>query len=224
MKIKNLFFASMISFGFLCLFSYGKQSTNQRDPWVGWHRPVDVNVFTTTKGNNHDSVLFVEPELDYPYHLIISHTPQYAHLWRSKKFSWSSADWELVTDQYKIGNFYEYDDGVKVDGVYYIYEGGKVYTYSGPLEKSNGKWKVSGSFPHKQCDDIGIFYENGLFHMFGEHGNFPHGPDGTSLAHFTSKTGLGDWEMVNPKAVDPNPKGGHKYGVGDATIAKIQGN
>ena len=28
--------------------------------------------------------------------------------------------------------------------------------------------------------------------------------------------------MVNPKAVDPNPKGGHKYGVGDATIAKIQ--
>ena len=107
---------------------------------------------------------------------------------------------------------------------YYIYEGGKVFTYSGPLEKSSGKWKVSGSFPHKKCDDIGIFYENGLFHMFGEHGHFPHGPDGTSLAHFTSKTGLGDWEMVNPKAVDPNPKGGHKYGVGDATIAKIQGS
>tara|TARA_E500000178_G_scaffold190000_1_gene188072 strand:- start:30 stop:536 length:507 start_codon:yes stop_codon:yes gene_type:complete len=60
--------------------------------------------------------------------------------------------------------------------------------------------------------------------MFGEHGNFPHGPDGTSLAHFTSKTGLGDWEMVNPKAVDPNPDGGNKYGVGDATIAKIQGS
>ena len=30
--------------------------------------------------------------------------------------------------------------------------------------------------------------------------------------------------MVHPKAVDPNPKGGHKYGVGDATIAKIQGS
>ena len=28
--------------------------------------------------------------------------------------------------------------------------------------------------------------------------------------------------MVNPKAVDPNPKGGHKYGVGDATIAKFE--
>jgi hypothetical protein len=156
--------------------------------------------------------------------LIVSHTPKFAHLWRSKKFSWSSEDWELVSDQYKIGNFYEYDDGLKVDGTYYIYEGGKVFTYSGPLEDSSGKWKVTGSFPYKQCDDIGMFYEDGLFHMFGEHGHFPHGPDGTSLAHFTSKTGLGEWEMVNPKAVDPNPKGGHKYGVGDATIAKIQGN
>ncbi len=214
-----LFVMGSVSFGV-----YGKKDSTVKDPWVGWHRPVDDNVFTSTKGNNHDSVLFVEPEQDYPYYLIISHTPQYAHLWRSKKFSWSSADWELVTDQYKIGNFYEYDDGVKVDGVYYIYEGGKVYTYSGPLEKSSGKWTVSGSFPHKKCDDIGIFYENGLFHMFGEHGHFPHGPDGTSLAHFTSRTGLGDWEMVNPKTVDPNPNGGHKYGVGDATIAKIQGN
>ena len=29
--------------------------------------------------------------------------------------------------------------------------------------------------------------------------------------------------MVNAKAVDPNPDGGHKYGVGDATIEKIHG-
>ncbi len=34
---------------------------------------------------------------------------------------------------------------------------------------------------------------------------------------------LGDWKLVNAKAVDPNPDGGHKYGVGDATIAKIGG-
>jgi hypothetical protein len=165
----------------------------------------------------------VEAELEYPYHLIISHTPQHAHLWRTKKFSWTSEDWELVSDKYEIGKHYEYDDGVKVDGTYYIFEEGKVYTFSGPLEKASGKWKMAGTFPHKQCDDIGVYYEDGLFHMFGEHGNFPHGPDGTSLAHFTSKTGLGDWEMVNPKAVDPNPDGGNKYGVGDATIAKIQG-
>jgi hypothetical protein len=59
--------------------------------------------------------------------------------------------------------------------------------------------------------------------MFGEHGHFPHGPDGTSLAHFSSPTGLGDWKLVNAKAVDPNPDGGHKYGVGDATIEKIHG-
>ena len=73
-----------------------------KDPWLGWHRPVDANVFVTTKGNNHDSVLFVEPELEYPYHLIISHTIKHAHLWRTKKFSWSSADWELVSDMYKV--------------------------------------------------------------------------------------------------------------------------
>ena len=209
---------------FSFLFSEEGKSEEKRDPWIGWHRPVDANVFVTTMGNNHDSILFVETELEFPYYLIISHTPRCAHLWRAKKFSWNSDDWELVTGEYKIGNHYEYDDGVKVDGVYYIYEAGQVFTYSGPLEDSNGKWKVSGSFPSKQCDDVGVYHEDGVFHMFGEHGNFPHGPDGTSLAHFTSATGLGDWKLVNPKAVDPNPEGGNAFGVGDATIAKIQGS
>jgi hypothetical protein len=114
--------------------------------WTQWYRPVDNPAFITTKGNNHDSILFVEPELEYPYHLIISHTPTAAHLWRAKKFSWSSQDWELVSDQYKIGNHYEYDDGVKVDGTYYIYEAGKVYTFSGPLEEASGKWKTITPF------------------------------------------------------------------------------
>ena len=109
--------------------SHADMKPKPEDPWVGWHRPVDTNAFITTKGNNHDSVLFVEPELEYPYHLIISHTPKAAHLWRTKKFSWNSADWELVSDQYKIGNFYEYDDGVKVGDTYYIYECGKVFTF-----------------------------------------------------------------------------------------------
>jgi arylsulfatase A-like enzyme len=199
-----------------------KKQTSSFDP-LDWKRPVDNPVFTTTHGNNHDSVLFVDPELEYPYHLIISHTPEAAHLWRAKKFSWSSSDWELVSDQYIIGKHYEYDDGVKVDGTYYLYEEGIVYTFSGPLEQASGKWKAAGTFPSKQCDDIGIYYEDGMFHMFGEHGDFPHGPDGTSLAHFTSTTGLGDWKLVNAKAVDPNPDGGHKYGVGDATIEKIEG-
>ncbi|MEM9280707.1 MAG: hypothetical protein AAGA96_02680 [Verrucomicrobiota bacterium] len=195
----------------------------QDDPWLHWHRPADVNPFVTTMGNNHDSVLFVDLELEYPYHLIISHTPKAAHLWRTKKFSWNSEDWELVSDQYEIGKHYEYDDGVKVDNTYYIYEAGIVYTFTGPLEEASGRWEKAGTFPHKQCDDIGIYFEDGVFHLFGEHGHFPHGPDGTSLAHFTSSTGLGDWTLVNAKAVDPNPDGGDHYGVGDATIEKIDG-
>ena len=36
--------------------------------------------------------------------------------------------------------------------------------------------------------------EDGVFHIFGEQGVFPHGYDGTRLAHFTSTTGLGDWD------------------------------
>lgn len=193
------------------------------DP-LDWGRPVSNPVFTSAFGNNHDSILFIEAEQEYPYFLIVSHRPEYAQLWRAREFSWSSADWELVEEEYKIGNFYEYDDGVKVDGTYYIYEEGKVFTYTGPLERSSGRWEVSGNFPQKKgCDDVGVFYEDGVFHIFGEHGKFPHGPDGTSLAHFTSVTGLGEWTLVNAKALDPNPDGGDKYGVGDATIAKIDG-
>lgn len=212
----------LVSLTAMVIYSSGTsiRSGSEFDP-LDWHRPVDNPVFTSEFGNNHDSILFVESGQEYPYYLVISHSPEYAQLWRTKKFSWSSEDWELVEAKYKIGNFYEYDDGVKVGDTYYIYEEGKVFTYSGPLESSSGKWEVSGTFPRKECDDIGVFYEDGIFHIFGEHGNFPHGPDGTSLAHFTSSTGLGDWKLVNAKAVDPNPDGGHTYGVGDATIAKI---
>ena len=72
MNTRSLFVQSLVlllPFLFPCL---GKEANKKHDPWVGWHRPVDANAFVTTKGNNHDSVLFVEPELEYPYHLIIS--------------------------------------------------------------------------------------------------------------------------------------------------------
>ncbi len=199
------------------------ESPATEDPWSQWYRPVDNPVFVTTMGNNHDSILFVEPELEYPYHLIISHNSNGAHLWRAKIFSWSSADWELVSDSYQIAPHSEFDDGVKVDGTYYIYEDGKVYTYTGSLEDANRKWKKSGTFPKEQSDDVGVYYEDGVFHMFGEYGDYPNGNDGTSLSHFTSETGLGDWKLIDTKAVDPNPDGGNTYGVGDATIAKIDG-
>lgn len=212
-----LFFASLVA------VMAQPKSADPDSKWLKWIRPVDNPVFSTTMGNNHDSVLFVDPELNYPYHLIVSHVPDAAHLWRSKTFSWNSADWELVDRNYKIGGHYEYDDGVKVDGTYYLYEAGNVYTFKGPLEEASGKWKLAGHFPAKECDDMGVWYEDGKFHIFGEYGHFPHGPDGTSLAHFVSDTGLGDWKLVNAKAVDPNPKGGNRYGVGDATIIKVDG-
>ena len=91
----------------------------------------------------------------------------------------------------KIGPHYEFDDGVKVGDSYYIYEEGIVYTYKGDLAQSSARWKASGTFPSKECDDLGIFYEDGIFHIFGEHGHFPYDADYTDLTPFTSRTGLG---------------------------------
>jgi hypothetical protein len=224
-KLKRRVDDLLIASAFILISIWSVRCTGRGEPgeeWTEWYRPVENPVFTTTMGNNHDPILFVEPELEYSYHLIISHTPEAAHLWRARTFSWSSSDWELVSSQYEIGGHYEYDDGVKVDDTYYIYEAGKVYTFSGPLELASGNWTRSGTFP-EGTDDVGVFYEDGVFHIFGEYGRFPWRPDGVSLAHYTSRTGLGDWELVDANAVDPNPGMLRIYGVGDATIAKIEG-
>ena len=80
------------------------ESASNFDP-LDWKRPVDNPVFTSAFGNNHDSILLVEPEQEYPYFLIVSHTGKSAQLWRAKTFSWDSSDWEIVEKNYKIGNF-----------------------------------------------------------------------------------------------------------------------
>lgn len=202
---------------------WSKLPSKTSSDWTEWYRPAENPVFTTDYGNNHDTLLFVDTDRAYPYKLIISHEPSHAYLWRTKHFSWSSASWELASKEYNIAGHYEYDDGVRVDGTYYIYEAGNVYTFSGSLEEADGNWEKNGSFPGA-IDDLGVYHEDGVFHVFGEYGNFPHGPDGTSLAHYRSETGLGDWELVDKKAVNPNPGGGNDYGTGDPTIEKIEGD
>lgn len=205
------------------------KSESEQSKSLVWYRPVDNPVFTINHNNNHDPIIFIDTTLEYPYHLIISgwectpennNNPQ-TFLWRSKSFSWSSNDWELVSKNYKIGCHYEYDDGIKVGNKYYIYEDGEVFTYEGSLEHASNQWIVEGTFPKHLGDDVGVFYENGVFHLFGEYGDFPIGPDGTSLSHLTSKTGLGDWTLQDTLAVNPNPDKGNTFGVGDATIIKI---
>ncbi len=194
-----------------------------------WFRPVDQPVFTTAPAKNHDPIFFVEPDNpDYKYHLIISEDEDKAFYWRTNTFSWNSDQWELVSDNYKIdanGQF-EYDDGVKVGDTYYIYEAGEndpdgvVYTYTGDLADASGNWTVAGSFPKAQADDVGVWYEDGVFHMYGENGDVDGLPfDGATLAHLTSSTGVGDWTVQRTDAVVP----GEGFGVGDATIAKIDG-
>jgi hypothetical protein len=196
--------------------------------WDKWYRAADNPAFTTGYGNNHDAIFFVDSSLEYPYHLIISgwkcspktDNKALTYLWRAKSFSRESRNWELVSENYNIGCHYEYDDGVKIGNKYYIYEEGNVYTYEGPLEEASGKWKKEGTFPKHLCDDVGIFYEGGVFHLFGEYGKFPHGYDGTSLSHLTSITGLGDWKLEDSLAVKPNSGNSKTFGVGDPTIIK----
>ncbi|MCH7225126.1 hypothetical protein [Haloferula sp. A504] len=204
--------------------SVDNSSPSQVSLWTQWYRPVDQPVFSTTDGNNHDAVIFHEPTgSTYKYYLIVSHEPSNAFLWGTNTFSWNSADWTLIEGNYQINGQYEYDDGVKVGDTYYLFEAGKVLTYTGDLVNSSGNWTQAGTFPSGTCDDIGVFHEDGVFHIFGEYGNFPYGPDGTSLSHYTSTTGLGNWTLVDAKAVDPNPDGGNANGVGDATIIKVDG-
>jgi len=194
-----------------------------------WFRPVDQPVFTTDPVKNHDPIFFVEPDNpDYKYHLIINEDEDKTFYWRTNTFSWNSDQWELVNDDYQIdavGQF-EYDDGVKVGDTYYIYEAGEtdpdgvVYTYTGDLADASGNWTVAGSFPKAQADDVGIWYEDGLFHMYGENGDVDGLPfDGATLAHLTSPTGVDNWTLQRTDAVVP----GAGFGVGDATIAKIDG-
>lgn len=224
--MKNVHFTVPAIFILMSLLSCSDSHTQ----YGNWYRPADNPVFTTRHYNNHDAIIFVDTTLEYPYHLIVSSwecgpetdsRPQ-TYLWRCKSFSWTSDDWQLVSRDYKIGCHYEYDDGVKVGDKYYIYEDGKVYTYQGALEAGSDRWRQEGTFPKHLADDIGVFYEDGIFHLFGEFGDFPHGPDGTSLSHLTSKTGTGDWILHDSLAVNPNQNGGNTFGVGDATIIKVE--
>lgn len=186
-----------------------------------WERPADQPVFTVDHDTNHDAVLFTEPEAAYPYKMIVCHRNR-EDLWRTTEFHWSASNWELVDDAYRVGGTYELDDGVKVDGTYYLFEEGTVYTYSGRLEDASEDWEKAGTWPKGNCEDVGVHYEDGQFHLFGEHGNVPFSPnDGRSLSHYTSPSGLGNWTQVDTTAVNPNEEGGRTYGVGDATIVKI---
>ena len=68
-----LFFNRIIFFFcfFLLLFSCSKTKL-ELTKWGNWYRPVDNSVFTFNHGNNHDPIIFVDSNLEYPYHLLVS--------------------------------------------------------------------------------------------------------------------------------------------------------
>lgn len=203
---------------------FPKASEKFQPNQIQWINPPGVGnpVFTSNHGNNHDPILFVDTDQEYPYHLLISHEKGGAHLWKTKSYSWTHSHWQLVSNKYVIDpRRYEFDDGIKVKNTYYVYEGGIVYTYSGSLSKGNGKWEKGGHFPDYQCNDLGVYHENGVFHIFGEYGGGAKTTNGTSISHFTSETGLGQWNLQDTKVINPDRIGRKKAIVGDPTITKI---
>ena len=188
-----------------------------------WKRPTADPVFDVSRGNNHDAILFCEEESEYPYYLFISHEREHAYLWRAKEWSCSSEGWELVSENYQIGGFYGYDDGVKVGNTYYVYESGTVFTFTGDLAESSGKWNRAGKWPTSLCEDVGVYYDGSVFHLFGEHGDFPGRPNGTELSHLVSDNGKDGWRLLDRCALTPNRDGGRKYGVGDPSIIRANG-
>ena len=61
--------------------------------------------------------------------------------------------WELSEARYYLAMEYEFDDGVNVDGVHYVFENGVIYSYSGSLEEANGRWLMSGTWPYYDEND-----------------------------------------------------------------------
>jgi len=57
-------FAVVLFFASLVAVMAQPKSADPDSKWLKWIRPVDNPVFSTTMGNNHDSVLFVDHELN----------------------------------------------------------------------------------------------------------------------------------------------------------------
>ena len=222
-------------------------STDQYNDMDEWYRPVDQSIFSSNHQNRHDCAVLVNSSWEYPYYIVIStdHSEEYFEVWKTQTWNYSSSEWTLVNANYNIFDNsapydepYELDDIIQKDGIYYAYEDSEVWSYDGGinglLDGGDGAWSQVGTFPGtpRVCADIGVWYDDpadggdGLVHIFGEHGTFNHPAttDGSELSHYTSKTGYDNWVLVDDNAVEPNPgvpDGAGTYGVGDATITKI---
>ncbi|WP_137679579.1 hypothetical protein [Aurantiacibacter suaedae] len=174
-------------------------------------------------GNNHDPVYLPGVKgSEYNNYLIISGVDGVRQLYGANSLSNNPNNWKLVNENLKISEDYELDDGIMVNGIYYIFENGNIYEVDVPLENSSGKWNVVGHFP-KELDDIGVYYDGSILHIFGEYGEYSGGYDGARLAYATSDLTFKNWNIVSTNILDPNTKPESNWGVGDPSLIVLGG-
>ena len=169
-------------------------------------------------GNNHDAVYLPGREGDnWRHYLIISGVGGIGQLYGSQRLTADASGWTLLDDDYSVAPRYELDDGLLIDGTYYIFEGRKIYAFSGELESSSNAWVEAGSVP-AYVDDIGVYYDGETVHAYGEYGRFAHGHDGVSIAYLTTDKTFSQWQLINTSIANPNTLPGADWGVGDPTL------
>jgi len=169
-------------------------------------------------GNNHDPVYLPgNGEGAFEHYLVIGHEEGIQHLYGSNSLGPNGSDWTLITDDLFVSEYHELDDGLLIDGVYYIFKDGKIFTYSGDIAKSSRQWQITGSTPN-YLRDIGVYRDGDTIHIYGEYGDFEFGYDGLSLGYIKTDTSFADFELVSTKIIDPNTKLGGQWGIGDPTI------
>lgn len=169
-------------------------------------------------GNNHDAVYLPgQAGSKWRHYLVISGVGGIGQLYGSQQLTADASGWTLLDDDYTVAPHYELDDGLLIDGTYYIFEGRSIYAFSGELEGSSGQWVQAGRVP-AYIDDIGVYFDGETVHAYGEYGRFAHGHDGVSIAYVRTDPSFQDWELVSTSIANPNTLPGAEWGVGDPTL------
>lgn len=181
---------------------------------VEFSRPSNATVFHF---NSHDPVVVNETGPASGYRLIVHNSSSRRILYRSvgDEVPTDAADWipvqSLVNGDNPGGSI---DTMVEVDGTYYAYQDGLVYTAE---NLTADDWEYRSDTPPGQ--DPGVYYdaERGLFHLFYETGNRSK-HSASAIGHAVSPNGVKNWTVLPPVYNSTNG-----YDVGDFEIVKQDG-
>ncbi|WP_135363022.1 glycoside hydrolase family protein [Halosimplex halophilum] len=170
---------------------------------------------TMLRYNSHDAVVF-DDSAD-AYHLLVHNSNRRRILLRSvePELPTNASGWEpveLTVNGRNPGG--SIDTAVEVNGTYYAYQDGQVYTSTTLAAE---KWTHRSDSPPGQ--DHGVYYDTatGRFHLFYEAGD-REDHSGLAIGHATSPNGVTDWTVRPPVY---NTSG--RYKVGDFEVVEQDG-